>query len=238
MRNKTKRGREITKRVDVRKSYTVEEAIEALKACPPVQFDQSVELSLRTGIDPTKSEQLVRGSVPMPHGTGKKMVLVVFAKGEKVKEALDAGADFAGHEELFEKIKNGWTDFDALIATPDMMRDLGKLGKILGPRGLMPTPKAGTVTNDVAKAVQEVKAGKVEFKADKQGMINNLVGKLSFESKKLLDNVYALVEAVCKARPPTAKGQYIRSIYIASTMGPGLKLDLRSMPMLQGAAEA
>src|SRR5215475_14321847 len=175
---RSKRTREIDKSVDVTKTYTLDEAIAVLKKCPPPKFDQSVELSLKTGVDAQKSDQQVSGTVSLPNGTGKRVILVVFARGDKIKEALDAGADYAGNEELFEKIKNGWTDFSAVIATPDMMRDVGKLGKVLGPRGLMPTPKAGTVTTDIAKAVQEMKAGKIEFKLDKHGVINNGIAKL------------------------------------------------------------
>lgn len=234
---RSKRIREIEKSIDVSKTYTLDEAIEILKKCPPVKFDQSVELSLKTGVDAQKSDQQVRGTVSLPNGTGKRVVLVVFARGDKVKEALEAGADYAGNEELFEKIKDGWVDFSAIIATPDMMRDVGKLGKILGPRGLMPTPKAGTVTNDVAKAIAEVKAGKVEFKSDKHGVVNNLIGKLSFEKKKLIENVVALLSSILRAKPPSAKGQYLKSLAMSSTMGPGLKIDLHSIAEIQGAKE-
>src|SRR5690348_13457977 len=234
---RSKRIREIEKSVDVSKTYTLDEAIEILKKCPPVKFDQSVELSLKTGVDAQKSDQQVRGTVSLPNGTGKRVVLVVFARGDKVKEALEAGADYAGNEELFEKIKDGWVDFSAVIATPDMMRDVGKLGKILGPRGLMPTPKAGTVTNDVAKAIAEVKAGTVEFKSDKHGVVNNLVGKLSFNTEKLIENAIALLNAILKAKPATAKGQYLKSLALSSTMGPGLKIDLHSIAEIQGAKE-
>lgn len=234
---RSKRIREIEKSVDVSKTYTLDEAIEILKKCPPVKFDQSVELSLKTGVDAQKSDQQVRGTVSLPNGTGKRVVLVVFARGDKVKEALDAGADYAGNEELFEKIKDGWVDFSAVIATPDMMRDVGKLGKVLGPRGLMPTPKAGTVTNDVAKAIAEVKAGKVEFKSDKHGVVNNLIGKLSFDSRKLIENAVALLGSILKAKPPTAKGHYLKSLKLSSTMGPGLKIDLHSITEIQGAKE-
>ncbi len=216
--------------VDREKLYTLDEAIELLKKCPPVKFDQSIELALKTGVDLKKSDQQVRGTVPLPHGTGKNVVVLVFARGEKVKEALAAGADFAGADELFEKVNGGWTDFSAVVATPDMMRDVGKLGKVLGPRGLMPTPKAGTVTNDIVKAIKELKAGKVEFKNDKSGVINNMVGKLSFEKQQLLENIQALVGAVARAKPSTAKGQFIQSLALASTMGPGLRIDLSSIP--------
>ncbi|MBI2743494.1 MAG: 50S ribosomal protein L1 [Chlamydiales bacterium] len=229
MAHKSKRLKQIAKLVEVEKTYNLDEAIEVLKKCPGVKFDQSVEISLKTGIDIRKSDQQVRGTVSLPNGTGKKTVLVVIARGDKIKEALDAGADFAGHDELVEKIKNGWTDFDALISTPDMMREVGKLGKVLGPRGLMPTPKAGTVTADVAKAVVEAKAGKIEFKSDKHGVVNSLVGKLSFSTDKLKENALALLTAISRAKPPTAKGHYLKSLSLASTMGPGLKIDLNSI---------
>jgi large subunit ribosomal protein L1 len=235
--HRSKRFREIDKLVDVTKSYTLDQAIETLKKCPPVKFDQSVELSLKTGVDVQKSEQLVRGTVSLPNGTGKRIVIVVFAKGEKIKEALEAGADFAGNEELFEKIKSGWLDFDAVIATPDMMRDLGKLAKILGPRGLMPTPKAGTVTADVAKAITEVKAGKIEFKSDKHGVINAMAGKLSFQAAQLKENIIAVLSAIVRAKPSNAKGVFLRSLSLSSTMGPGMKIDLQSIAEIQGAKE-
>jgi large subunit ribosomal protein L1 len=235
--HRSKRFREIDKLVDVSKLYTIDEAIEILKKCPPVKFDQSVELSLKTGVDVQKSEQQVRGTVSLPNGTGKRIVIVVFAKGEKIKEALSAGADFAGNEEFFEKIKSGWLDFDAVIATPDMMRDLGKLAKILGPRGLMPSPKAGTVTADIAKAIAEVKAGKIEFKSDKHGDVNTMVGKLSFPTLKLKENIVVTLSAIAKAKPANAKGVFMRSLSISSTMGPGVKLDLQVISEIQGAKE-
>ena len=235
--HRSKRFREIDKLVDVMKNYTLDEAIEILKKCPPVKFDQSVELSLKTGVDVQKSEQLVRGTVSLPNGTGKRIVIVVFAKGEKIKEALNAGADFAGNEDLFEKIKSGWLDFDAVIATPDMMRDLGKLAKILGPRGLMPSPKAGTVTADVAKAITEVKGGKIEFKSDKHGVINAMSGKLSFQAAQLKENIVTILSAIVKAKPANAKGIFLRSLAVSSTMGPGLKIDLQSIAEIQGAKE-
>ena len=235
--HRSKRFREIDKLVDVNKSYTLEEAIEILKKCPPVKFDQSVEISLYTGVDAQKSDQQVRGTVSLPNGSGKRVILVVFARGEKIKEALDAGADYAGNEELFEKIKSGWLDFNAVIATPDMMRDVGKLGKVLGPRGLMPTPKAGTVTTEVVKAIGEVRAGKIEFKSDKHAIVNSLVGKISFEAKKLKENIIAVLSAIVKAKPSTAKGVYLKSLALSSTMGPGLKIDLQSVSEIQGAKE-
>ncbi|MCX6990090.1 MAG: 50S ribosomal protein L1 [Chlamydiae bacterium] len=234
MTHQSKRFREIAKHVTADKAYTLAEAIEVLKKCPPVKFDQSVEVALKTGVDSSKSDQQVRGTVSLPNGTGKKMVLIVFARGEKIKEALDAGADFAGNEELLERVKGGWLDFNGVISTPDMMREVGKLGKVLGPRGLMPTPKAGTVTADVAKAILEVKAGKIEFKTDKSSVINNMVGKLSFQKETLMQNISTFLSAVARARPTTAKGQFIKSISISSTMGPGLKIDLHSVPEIQG----
>ncbi len=223
--------KKIDEMVDIMKSYRLEEAVDILKKCPPVKFDQSVNAALKIGIDPKKSDQQVRGTVSLPHGTGQKIVLVVIAKGEKAKEALEAGADLVGADELLEKIKGGWTDFSALIATPDMMRELGKLGKVLGPRGLMPTPKAGTVTTDVAKAVKEVKAGKIEFKVDKTGNVNNAVGKMSFSATQLVDNLKSLLQAISRTRPASAKGNFLRSLYVSTTMGPGLKIDLQSLDL-------
>lgn len=225
----SKRVREIAKNVDVMKTYTVKEAVDILKNAPAVKFDQSVEVSLKVGVDPRRSDQQVRGTVSLPNGTGKKMSILVLAKGDKIKEALAAGADYAGHEELIEKINGGWTGFDAVIATPDLMRDVGKLGKVLGPRGLMPTPKAGTVTADVAKAVQELKSGKIEFKLDKHAVINSAVGKLSFTEDKLVENVRAFLIAILRAKPASAKGNYMKALHLSSTMGPGLKIDLREI---------
>lgn len=232
MGHPSKRNREIAKGYDAQKAYTVQEAIDILKQCPPVKFDQTVDLSLQLGVDPRKSDQSVRGTVSLPNGTGKTIKIVVFAKGDKVKEALAAGADYAGHDELFEKVNGGWTDFDAVIATPDMMRDVGKLGKVLGPRGLMPTPKAGTVTTDIAKAIQELKAGKIEFKLDRHGVINNGVGKISFSKEKILENVNSLLTAILRAKPSTAKGHYMRSLALSTTMGPGIKIDLSKLDIV------
>jgi large subunit ribosomal protein L1 len=226
MARPSKRIREIAKELDVFRTYSLKEAIAILKKWPPVKFDQTVEVSLKLGVDPRRSDQSVRGTVSLPNGTGKTIKILVFAKGDKVKEALAAGADYAGHEELFEKVNGGWTDFDAVIATPDMMRDVGKLGKVLGPRGLMPTPKAGTVTTDIAKAIQELKGGKIEFKLDRHGVINNGVGKLSFNEDQLEENILVYVTAIQRAKPASAKGHYMRSAVISSTMGPGLKIDL------------
>lgn len=223
----SKRNREIAKAYDFTKKVTVKEAIANLKNCLPVKFDQSVDVSLRMGVDPRKADQLVRGTVSLPNGTGKQVRILVFVEGDRVQEALTAGADYAGNDELLEKVNGGWTDFDAVIATPGMMRNVGKLGKVLGPRGLMPTPKAGTVTTDVAKAIQELKSGKIEFKLDKHGVINNAAGKISFSLDFLYANIVTFVQAVLKAKPAGAKGNYLQSMVISSTMGPGFKIDLR-----------
>lgn len=229
MTNKSKRMQDIYKKVSVAKVYKADEAVNLLKECPQVKFDQSIDVSIRLGIDPRKSDQNVRATVSLPHGTGKKLVIVAITRGDKVKEALDAGADHAGSDELVAKIAAGWTDFDAVVATPDMMREVGKLGKVLGPRGLMPTPKAGTVTVDLAKAIHELKSGKIEFKADRHGVVNAAIGKLSFAADKLVQNLNAFIQAVAKSKPPSAKGQYMRSLVLSSTMGPGLTVELRDI---------
>lgn len=233
MGKQSKRLEDYKKSLTEGKAYDLEEAIDVVKGCPPVRFDQSVEITIRTGVDPRKSDQNVRGTVSLPHGTGKKLRLLALVKGERVQEALDAGADMAGSDEYVEKIKGGWVDFDALVTTPDMMREVGKLGKILGPRGLMPTPKAGSVTTDIAKAVQEIKSGKVEFKLDRHGVISNAVGKLSFSQEQIKENIEALLRAIQRAKPATTKGQYLKSAAISCTMGPGCKLDRRHLD--QGA---
>lgn len=232
MSHLSKRMQESLKKIDKRRVYTLQEAIELLKQCPPTKFDQSVDVALVLGIDPKKSDQHVRGVVSLPHGTGKSLTIAVVARGEKVQEALSAGASHAGGEELLEKIHAGWTDFDVLVTTPDMMREVGKLGKVLGPRGLMPTPKGGTVTADVAKAVQELKGGKVEFKVDRSGVINNMVGKLSFAAERIVDNIRTFVNAVARARPAGAKGHFLKSLVISSTMGPGIQIDLRELDVV------
>lgn len=226
---KSKRFKQIDKLVEGKDSYTLEEAVDILKKCPPLKFDQTIEVSLKMGLDPKKADQLVRGTVSLPKGTGKKVKVLVFAKGDKIKEAEEAGAEYAGSADLVEKVNGGWTDFDAVISTPDMMRDVGKLGKVLGPRGLMPSPKAGTVTQDVAKAVEELKAGKIEFKLDKTALINNIVGKLSFKAEDIVENIKSLIQAIKRAKPAGAKGIYILSFNVSSTMGPGLKIDLQSI---------
>ncbi len=231
MTKNTKRFKKIRILFDKANLYSLDEALDILSSAPQTNFDQSVEVSLRLGVDPKKSDQQVRGTVLLPSGTGKKVVIVVLAKEDKAKKAKEAGADHAGDQALIDKIKGGWVDFDALVATPDMMKEVGKLGKILGPRGLMPTPKAGSVTNEVGRAVQEIKKGKVEFKVDKNGIINNLVGKLSFTKKQITENVRVLIQALIAAKPSSSKGQYLSSLFVSSTMGPGLKVDLNSVPI-------
>jgi large subunit ribosomal protein L1 len=225
----SKRNREIAKKYDANKRHLIKDAIAILKECPPVKFDQSVGISLRMGVDPRKTDQQVRGTVSLPNGTGKRTRILAFVEGDKVQEALSAGADYAGSDELLEKVAGGWTEFDAVVSTPGMMRNVGKLGKVLGPRGLMPTPKAGTVTTDIATAIAELKAGKIEFKLDKHGVINNGIGKISFTLEQLYENVFTFVNAVLKAKPAAAKGNYIQSLVLSSTMGPGIKLELKEI---------
>ncbi len=232
MARRSKRIREIAKQVEPDRLYTLEDAIDILQKCPSVKFDQTVDIAIKMGIDPKKSDQQVRGTVSLPNGTGKSLRVLVFAAGDKMQEALDAGAEYAGSDELFEKVKGGWTDFDVVVATPDMMREVGKLGKVLGPRGLMPTPKAGTVTTDVATAINEIKKGKIEFKLDRHAVFNNGVGKLSFTKEALLENIKALLMAIARAKPSSAKGQYFVSLAVSSTMGPGLKIDPREIPSI------
>jgi large subunit ribosomal protein L1 len=209
--------------------YVLSEAVPLVQKIKFAKFDETVELHLRLGVDPKHADQMVRGTVVLPNGLGKKKTVLVIASGDKLKEAEAAGADFVGGEDMVAKIQNeGWTDFDAVISTPDMMRSVGKLGKVLGPRGLMPNPKTGTVTTDIANAVKEVKAGKVEFRVDKTGVIHVGVGKVSFETPKLLENASSLIQAVIKAKPAAAKGKYVKSVTICSTMGPGVHLDVTS----------
>jgi large subunit ribosomal protein L1 len=210
-------------------AYTLNEAMPLVKKAAFAKFDETVELAMRLGVDPKHADQMVRGTVVLPHGLGRSKRVIVIASGEKVREAREAGADEAGSEELVQKIQGGWMDFDAVVATPDMMKSVGRLGKILGPRGLMPNPKTGTVTLDVARAVKEVKAGKVEFRVDKTGIIHCPVGKVSFDAEKLAENASALIQSIIKAKPATAKGKYVRSIVISSTMGPGVPVDLASV---------
>jgi len=213
------------KKIDRTTKYDLDSGLKLLKESARAKFDESVDMAIRLGVNPKHADQMVRGTVPLPHGVGKTIKILVFAKGEKEKEAQEAGADFVGADDLAEKITSGWTDFDKAIATPDMMGMVGKLGKILGPRGLMPNPKVGTVTFDVGKAVKELKAGRVEFKVEKTGIVHTTVGKVSFEEEKLKENVLALMDVIIRAKPASSKGTYLKSIAISTTMGPGIKLD-------------
>jgi len=220
---------EAKKQVDRLKEYPLLEAIKKVKELTYAKFDESVDIAVSLGVDPRKSDQMVRGTSDLPHGTGKTVKVLVFAKGEKETEAKQAGADYVGAEDLIEKIQSGWLDFDRAIATPDLMGMVSKLGKILGPRGLMPNPKVGTVTFDIAKAVREVKAGKVQFRVDKGGIIHVPVGKISFEEDKLFDNTIAVLESLNKAKPSASKGKYFKRMSISSTIGPGLRVDVQEI---------
>lgn len=212
-------------KVDREKRYGIDEALDLLSEVKTAKFDETVELAFRLGVDPRHADQMVRGSVVLPNGLGKKVRVLVFAKGQKEKEAQDAGADFVGNDDLIDKIQKGWLDFDKAIATPDIMGAVSKLGKILGPRGLMPNPKVGTVTFDVAKAVQELKAGRVEFRADKAGNVHVPAGKASFGKEKLLENINTLFETIIRLKPPSSKGTYVKGVAISTTMSPGIKID-------------
>lgn len=224
-----KKKKAVREKIDLTKEYSLEDAVSLVKESSYARFDESIDLAVNLGIDPRKSDQMVRGAVVLPHGIGKKIRVLVFAKGEKEKEAIDAGADYVGSEDLVEKISKGWLDFDKAVATPDIMGLVGKLGKILGPRGLMPNPKLGTVTFDIAKAVKEIKAGKVEYKAEKAGIVHVSIGKVSFDSKKLRENVKAIIDSLVKAKPATSKGKYLKKLSISSTMGPGISVDITSL---------
>jgi large subunit ribosomal protein L1 len=220
---------EAARKLADRPAYALVEAVPVLQKAAFAKFDETVEIAIRLGVDPKHADQMVRGTVVLPHGLGKSKRVVVIASGDKVREGREAGAEEAGGDDVVQKIQGGWMEFDAVIATPDMMRSVGRLGKILGPRGLMPNPKTGTVTTDVSRAVKEVKAGKVEFRVDKTGIIHCPVGKVSFEGEKLVENAHALISSVIKAKPASAKGRYVRSIVISSTMGPGISIDLTSV---------
>jgi large subunit ribosomal protein L1 len=223
-----KRGKkylEALKKIDRTKRYELEAGVKLLTETAIAKFDEGVDVAVRLGVDPKKPDQMVRGTAVLPHGTGKKVRVLVFAKGPKEKEARDAGADFVGAEDMIGKITQGWLDFDKAIATPDMMGVVSKLGKILGPRGLMPNPKVGTVTFDLEKAIREIKAGKVEFKVEKAGVVHIPVGKVSFGFDKLLENIRSVLDVIIRVKPPTSKGVYLRSVGISTTMGPGIKID-------------
>lgn len=230
MARRGKKYREALAKIDRTKRYTFEEAVKLALENAYANFDETVEVAVNLGVDPRHADQMVRGSVVLPHGTGKVPKVLVFAKGDKAKEALEAGADYVGDEDLIKKIQEeGWLEFDKVIATPDMMGQVSKLGKILGPRGLMPSSKTGTVTFDVAKAVKDIKAGKVDFKVDRAGVVHAPVGKVSFGEKKILENLAAFFEALLKAKPSGAKGQYIKGVAISTTMGPGIKIDVNDL---------
>ncbi len=216
------------------RAYALEEAIPLVQKLKYTKFDETVEMALRLGVDPKHADQMVRGTVVLPHGLGKTKRVLVIAGADKQKEAQDAGADFVGGDEVVERIQGGWMDFDAVVATPDMMRSVGKLGKVLGPRGLMPNPKTGTVTPDITRAVNEIKAGKVEFRVDKTGIVHAPIGKVSFAADRLLANAHALVDSVIKAKPSAAKGKYLKTLTVSSTMGPGVRIDTASV---EGAAK-
>lgn len=221
----SKRIKAINKNVDSNKEYSVDEAVKLLKENSKVKFTESLDCAIRLGVDPRHADQMIRGTVSLPHGTGKKVTVLVIAKGALAEQALNAGAEYAGFEEYLEKIKNGWTEVDVIIATPDVMGELGKLGRVLGPKGLMPNPKSGTVTQDVVKAVKEVKAGKIEFRVEKAGIVHTSLGKLNFTAEQLSENTKAFLQTIIKMKPASAKGQYVKSVYLSTTMGPGLKIS-------------
>jgi large subunit ribosomal protein L1 len=225
MSTRGKRYLQSREKIDRNNRYDLDEGLKLLKDGGRAKFDESVDMSIRLGVNPKHADQMIRGTLVLPHGVGKTIKILVFAKGEKEKEAREAGADMVGAEDLVEKVSGGWTDFDKAIATPDLMGMVGKLGKILGPRGLMPNPKVGTVTFDVGRAVKELKAGRVEFKVDKTGIVHTTVGKISFDTEKLKENVLALMEVIVRAKPASSKGTYLKSVAISTTMGPGIKID-------------
>lgn len=223
--NITKRKKAVNEKFDTTKNYSIAEAVKLLKENSMVKFDESLDCAIRLGVDPRHADQMVRGTVSLPNGTGKEVKVCVIAKGAKIDEAKEAGADHAGYEDILQQIKDGWVDMDVIIATPDCMADVGKLGRVLGPKGLMPNPKSGTVTMDVATAVKEVKAGKIEFRVEKAGIVHATLGKLSFTEEQLAENTMAFLKTIVKLRPSAAKGQYVRSLYLSSTMGPGLQIS-------------
>jgi large subunit ribosomal protein L1 len=234
----SKRAKAAAAAYDVEKDYSVDEAIDIVKQMPAAKFDETVDMSLRLGVDPKHADQMVRGAIVLPHGIGKSVRVAVFAKGEKDREARDAGADVVGAEDLVERIQGGWLEFDSAIATPDLMGQVGRLGKVLGPRGLMPNPKLGTVTFDVGRAVREAKAGKVEFRVDKAGNVHVPVGKRSFPSANLVANATALLEAIVRAKPASSKGQYLRTITVSSTMSPGVSVDTQRVAAMFNKKQA
>lgn len=225
MAKRSKKYQAALEKFDANSSYSIEEAVKLAQETSTVNFDASVEVAFRLGIDTRKNDQQIRGAIVLPHGTGKSQRVLVFAKGEKLKEAEEAGADYAGDQEFVQKINGGWFDFDVIVATPDMMGEVGKLGRVLGPKGLMPNPKTGTVTMDVKKAVEEIKAGKVEYRAEKSGIVHVAIGKVSFDTDKLVENFNTIHDALAKSKPASAKGTYFKSVALSSTMGPGIKVD-------------
>ena len=225
MSNRGKGYLEERKKVESEKRYSLEEAVELALSTARTKFDETADVAIKLGVNPKHADQMIRGSVVLPNGLGKSVRVLVFAKGDKEKEALDAGADFTGSDDLIEKIKGGWMEFDRVVSTPDMMGSVGKLGKILGPRGLMPNPKVGTVTFDVKNAVEELKAGKVEFRVEKAGIVHSPVGKVSFGAGKLTENILALIESIMKLKPASSKGTYLKAVSLSTTMGPGVKID-------------
>ncbi|EEO6566441.1 50S ribosomal protein L1 [Listeria monocytogenes] len=229
MAKKGKKYQDALKQIDANKVYTAEEAVELAKKIDFAKFDATVEVAFRLGVDPKKADQQIRGAVVLPNGTGKTQRVLVFAKGEKAKEAKAAGADYVGESEFVEKINQGWFDFDVIVATPDMMGEVGKLGRVLGPKGLMPNPKTGTVTMDVTKAVNEIKAGKVEYRVDKAGNVHAAIGKVSFDAAKLVENFRTVNDVLQKAKPAAAKGTYVKNLSVTTTFGPGIKVDPASL---------
>lgn len=228
----SKRSKNNLKKVDSKKDYKINEAVSLVKSLSNCKFDESVDVAVRLGVDPRHSDQMVRGTVVLPYGTGKKVRVLVLTKGAKEEEAREAGADHVGFDDLIKKIQEGWFDFDIVVATPDVMSEVGKLGKILGTRGLMPNPKSGTVTNDVGKVVKEVKAGKIQFRVDKAGIVHASIGKSSFEETKLQDNIKAFLSTIVKLKPSSSKGQYVKSVYMSSTMSSSVKIDRNEMAAL------